>query len=193
MLLAKPAPTLKIALSRRYDDEDVAGFSRQEAAAIMDYAISPHTRRCAATGRELKPGDRFCTALIDTGARWERRDFAAEAWQGPPADAFSFWTGRVPPDQDHRPRFDDDALEECFHRLADELEPAKVNFRYVVALLLMRRKRLKLEQTKLADGQELLIMLNPRTAEKSPVVNPRLSEDQVAEVQDEVFKVLGWS
>lgn len=161
---------------------------------MTDYVIQPHTRRCWATGRELKPGERFFTALLDQGQGWERKDFAPEAWQGPPPGTFSYWTGKVPPSQDHqRPRIDDDVLEDCFHRLADELEPSKVNFRYVAALLLMRRKRLKLEQTAMLEGQEQLTLICPRTGAKYYLVNPQLSEDAISEVQDEVFKVLGWS
>ena len=48
-----------------------------------------------------------------------------------------------PPDDNRKPRFDDDLLEECFYRLDGQTDPSRVNFRYVVALLLIRRKRLK--------------------------------------------------
>lgn len=112
----------------------------------MEYQIQPNTRRCAVTGRELAPGDRYYAALIEDGPQFARRDFSAEAWQGPPEGAFSFWMGRVPPvDQKARPQFDDDLLEECFQRLEGQTDPGRVNFRYVVALLLVRRRRFKLE------------------------------------------------
>jgi len=157
---------------------------------MMDYQIQPPSRRCAATGRELKPGDRFFTALLGEADRFERQDFAPEAWPGPPSGSFGFWTGRMPAEQAvARPRFDDDALEDCFHRLADETEPGKVNFRYVVALLLIRRKRLRLER---AGAEERLLVNCPRTGEQFEVVNPRLGEEEISQVQDEVFKVLGW-
>ena len=51
------------------------------------------------TAREqglLRPGDRYFTALLEEGETFVRQDFSAEAWQGPPSAAFSFWTGRVP-------------------------------------------------------------------------------------------------
>src|SRR5438270_239753 len=112
----------------------------------MEYEIELHTRRCAVTGRELKPGERYYAALIEDGVQLTRRDYCAEAWQGPPDDAFSFWTGHVPPTGEKpRPRFDDDLLEECFLRLEGAADSSKVNFRYVVALLLVRRRRFKLE------------------------------------------------
>ena len=157
---------------------------------MMDYQIQPPSRRCAATGRELKPGERFFTALLGDADRLERHDFAPEAWQGPPPGMFGFWSGRMPEEQSSaRPRFDDNALEECFHRLADETEPGKINFRYVVAFLLIRRKRMKLER---AAADEHMLVSCAHTGEQFEIVNPRLGEEEIAQVQDEVFKILGW-
>jgi hypothetical protein len=160
---------------------------------MTDYQIQPHTRRCAATGRELRPGEKFYTALLVEGERFHRQDYSSEAWHGPPAGAFSFWSGRVPaPEGGPRHPIDDDVLAECFQRLEGEAEPAKINFRYVVALLLMRRKRFKFEEARMEQGLEVLTLRCVRTGARHEVVNPRLTEAEMAEVQEEVFKVLGW-
>ena len=122
-----------------------------------------------------------------------RRDFCKEAWQGPPTGAFSFWTGLVQANTDKaKPRFDDDLLEECFHRLDGQTEPARLNFRYVVALLLMRRRRLKYETANIEAGVETMVLRCLHTGAKHEVINPRLSDDAMLQVQDEVFQVLGW-
>ena len=63
---------------------------------MTEYQIQPNTRRCAVSGRELKPGERYFSVLLDEAGKFVRKDYGAEAWQGPPADAFSFWAGRVP-------------------------------------------------------------------------------------------------
>jgi hypothetical protein len=158
----------------------------------MEYQIQPNTRRCAVTGRELQPGERYFAALIEAGDQFARRDYSAEAWQGPPAGAFSFWCGRVPPPEEKaRPRFDDDLLVECFHRLDGQTDPGRVNFRYVVALLLVRRRRFKLEVG--AESAGTITVRCARTGERYAVTNPQLSEDEMLQVQDEVFQVLGWN
>lgn len=161
---------------------------------MTDYQIQANTRRCSATGRELTPGERYYTALLEEGDRFVRQDFAVEAWQGPPAGAFSFWTGRVPLSSDPaKPRFDDDVLEECFQRLEGQSESSRVNFRYVVALLLIRRKRFRFEETIEDNGVEHLEISNVRTGAKHRVINPQLTDEQMAQVQQEVFHVLGWN
>lgn len=160
---------------------------------MTDYQIQPNTRRCAITGKELPPGVRFYSVLLDQGGKFVRQDYSSEAWQGPPPGAFSFWAGRVPAqDQGRRPPINDDLLLECFGRLQGETEPGRVNFRYVVALLLMRRKRLKFDRVETDGDREILRLRCARTGAAYEVINPRLSEEEMASVQDEVFKVLGW-
>jgi len=159
----------------------------------MDYQIQPHTRHCSVTGRELQPGERFFTALMEEDNKFVRKDYSHEAWNGPPPDAFSFWGGKVPDVKDGRKLdIDDEILIDCFHRLENQDDPRKVNFRYTVALLLMRRKRLKFEDAKQVNGQEVLVVRCPRDKKKYEVVNPQLDDEEIAAVQEEVFQVLGW-
>ena len=160
---------------------------------MTDYQIQPNTRRCAATGQELPPGAKFYSVLLDQGGKFVRQDYSSAGWTGPPEGAFSFWSGRVPAqEQSRRPRFNDELLFDCFSRLQGESEPGRVNFRYVIALLLMRRKRLRFERAEMDGGHEVLHLRCVRTGAAHEVVNPRLSEEEMIAVQDEVFKVLGW-
>jgi hypothetical protein len=159
----------------------------------VEYQIQPNSRRCAVTGRELQPGERFYSALLEEDRRFVRKDYSTEAWQGPPAGTFSFWTGHVQAVNDKlKPRFDDDLLEECFQRLEGETEPGRVNFRYVVALLLLRRRRFRYETSSVAAGVETITLRHQGTNAKVEVVNPRLSDEEMVQVQEEVFRVLGW-
>ena len=76
--------------------------------------------------------------------------------------AFSFWTGVVHAGNDkQKPRFDDDLLEECFQRLEGQYEQSRVNFRYVVALLLMRRRRFRYETSRMENGSETMTLALP--------------------------------
>jgi hypothetical protein len=160
---------------------------------MLDYQIQPNTRRCSASGRELRPGERYFSMLLDEDGKFVRRDYSAEAWQGPPAGAFSFWVGRIPTgDAKKRPPIDDDLLLDCFTRLEGDAEPRRVHFRFVLALLLMRRKRLKLDGSATEAGQEVLLMRCTRSGATHHVVNPQLTDEQIAEVQEEVFQALGW-
>jgi hypothetical protein len=160
---------------------------------MTEYQIDANTRRCAASGRELRVGERFFSVLLQDGSKLIRQDYSSEAWQGPPHGAIGFWSGRIPAGTEpRRLPVDDDLLLDCLERLEGETDPARVRFRYVAALLLMRRKRLKFEEAGAQDGQEILLLRCPRSDSLYRVANPRLTEEEMAAVQEEVFQVLGW-
>jgi hypothetical protein len=83
-------------------------------------------------------------------------------------------------------------LMECFQRLEGQLEPSRLRFRYVVALLLMRRRRLRFEKTERDGSQEILWMRCTRTGTHHAVVNPDLTDEELTTVQEDVFQALGW-
>lgn len=160
---------------------------------MTDYEIQGSTRRCATTGRELKPGERVFSVLLAEGGKFIRKDYAVESWHGPPHGAFSFWEGRLHNESGpRRPPVDDDLLLECFQRLDGELLPEKLNFRFVVALLLVRRRRMRLEDSRKDGNQQVLVVRCLKTGARHQVVDPGLADDEIESVQDEVFRTLGW-
>lgn len=160
---------------------------------MIDYEIAPSARVCTATGRELKPGEKVYSVLLDSAGKFVRQDFAVEAWQGPPAGAYGFWLGQVAaPDGPRRLPINDELLTDCFLQLEGQTEPAKINVRYVLALLLMRRRRMRFEETTTEAGRELLGLKCVRTGERHRVINPGLGADELSAVQEDVFKALGW-
>src|SRR5262249_44296897 len=141
---------------------------------MVDYPNPSSIRTCAATGKPLRPGDRYYGVLALDGARFVRQEFCADGWSGPPAGALGHWAGRVPQlaDSQRRPPIDDEMLIECFARLDGAAEPEKRNFRYVVALLLMRRKRFKFEDVVKDAGTESLLVHDVRTNQRHTVIDP---------------------
>ena len=162
------------------------------AEFIPIYQNHPHAEIYAICQRNpeklKKVGDDF-------GIDKRYTDYAAEKWPGPPDNAIAYWTGRVPPtDRPQKPVINDELLLDCFSRLADAVEPNQIRFRYVVSLLLMRRKRMKFEDAKRdANGQDVLVLRDAKTGDRFEILDPRLNEDETATVQDEVFQMLGWN
>lgn len=160
---------------------------------MTEYQIQANTRRCSVSGRELKPGETYYSVLLQEGGGLVRRDYGAESWTGPVTGAFGFWTGRVPAEgASRRPPVDDEVLLECLQRLQNETEPGRVNFRYVLALLLLRRKKLRLLEAKMDNGAEILVLQTVSTRERMTVANPGLSDAEIEAVQGEVLDMLGW-
>jgi hypothetical protein len=160
---------------------------------MTNYQLHGPARVCAASGRELRPGERAYSVLTDEGGPFVRRDYAADAWPGPPDGAVAWWVGRVPDaGKAAKPVINDELLVDCFEHLTDTTDPARQNFRYVVALLLMRRKRFKFEDARKRGDAETLVVRDAKSGRKHEIADPQLSEAEMNAVRDEVFRVLGW-
>ena len=131
------------------------------------YDVQKPSGFCLATGRSLEPGEACYSALVDIPADqrepndelgMKRVDVSVDAWQQGyrPAGLFSFWKTTVPDPQEKKKTFVDDAvLMNLLRRLEDAEEPQRLAFRYVVALILMRKKLLRY------DGVEREEATNP--------------------------------
>ena len=160
---------------------------------MTNYQITGPARVCAASGRELKAGEKAFSVLRDEGGQFVRTDYAVDAWPGPPAGAVAWWASRVP-EAGHpaKPTINVDMLVDCFEHLAGTTDPARQRFRYVVALLLMRRKRFRFDDARKRDDRETLVVRDARSGRKHELVDPQLTEPEMDAVRDEVFRVLGW-
>jgi uncharacterized protein YbaR (Trm112 family) len=156
----------------------------------MDYEIQRCSRHCAATDRQLQPGEEFYSVLVADGAKLARYDYSVGAWQGPPEGAIGWWKSQVPrPDAKRVHWAPNDVMLQFFDEL--EQQPARQDMRYVLALLLVRRRVMRLEEeTKESDGREMLVLYCPRreATYRLPVVMP--DEARTNEIQRELTQLL---
>lgn len=118
----------------------------------MEYHFRPIGKTCAATGKDLVPGTVCHSAVVERDGQLMRLDYSAEGWQGPPPDAIGSWKCLVPqPASTSVQALDPEALMRCFEQLSEDSNPSQDRFRYVLALLLLKKRRLKLEGTR-EDG-----------------------------------------
>ena len=152
-----------------------------------EYDIALSSEQCRACGRELSAGEEFVAVLVDGGAEFRREDFCTDCWAGKredPPQVFSIWRGRVPaPAEPKKQVVDSQVLVDFFHKLEGHEEPLKVNFRFVLALMLMRKKLLVYEGAATdPQGGEVWKMRFRHDGTEVEVIHPRLDEEGIAEV-----------
>jgi len=152
-----------------------------------EYDIAKASGRCGACERELAAGEEYVAALFDQAGEFSRDDFCVACWDGrddAAEKAYSVWRARVPrPEEPAKPFVDDEVLINFFERLADDDEPGKVGFRFVLALMLMRKKILVYEGTESQpDGTEVWRMRFRRSDEPVEVVHPAMDAAKITEV-----------
>ena len=156
------------------------------------YSIARALGKCQACAREIAAGEKLMAALRETPAGLERADICPACWPAyEKADLLGFWQTTLHPPAVKKPMFvDDEVLCELFERLADAAEPAKVNFRFVLGLILMRKRRIIYESTRHEDGREIWSVKFKGREELMDLVNPRLDEQQVSEVSAQLGEIL---
>jgi hypothetical protein len=165
----------------------------------MEYEGVRCTRRCAATGRELRPGETFYSVLVAEGANLVRHDYSAEAWPGPPEKAVGWWKSQLPAREGVRLHWaPNDVMLDLLEQLADD--PTRADMRYVLALLLVRRRVCRLEEAKYDSQQEgakhdlqqpeTLVLYCPRREQEYRVSVAAPDEVRAAEIQEELARLL---
>ena len=145
-----------------------------------EYDVSRATGRCAATDRPIAEGEPYYACLVEQGEELARKDYTLDAWTGPPEGVFCFWKARMPIKEKKPLVVDTNLLAMLFARLEGEDTPRKQQFRFVLALLLMRKRLLKFDQTVEADGQEYWQLRMVSDQSEHRVLNPKLSDQETA-------------
>ena len=118
-----------------------------------------------------------------------RRDIAAEEWRGPVEGSIAWWKARVPLGDTSKPKLaPQDVLLNLFAELADR--PDEAEFRYVLGLLLIRRRVLKLEETRRDAQGELLILDCPRREEQYELRATTPDPTQTEQLQQRMIELL---
>jgi hypothetical protein len=158
--------------------------------STMDYEIQRCTRRCATTERDLRPGEVFFSVLEAHGTELVRHDYCAEAWQGPPEGAVGWWKARMPDASAGKSRLaPNDVILELFEQLAEQ--PDRQDMRYVLALLLVRRRVVRQAESQTDEsGGELLVLYCPRrdATFQVPAVMP--DAQRIEQIQYELAALL---
>ena len=158
---------------------------------MEQWEINKPLGKCAGTGETIEAGSDYYAALIESEEGLERRDFSVGYWQENEPKVYCFWKGRMPKDDEKKKLFiDDDMLMAFFERLATETEPEKVSFRFVLTLILMRKRLLKYDSGKDINGREIWILRVTGQGRNVEVVNPHLSEDQIEQRSSQVGQIL---
>jgi hypothetical protein len=166
------------------------------AKAGGGYSIAKAIGKCQVCAREIATGEKLMAGLRETAVGLERADVCLACWGGfDHSGLLGYWQTTMHPPTAKKPMFvDDDVLCELFERLGEATESAKLNFRFVLGMILMRKRRIVYESTRheKADGadREIWRVRFKGKEELMNLVNPRLDEQQVLEVSNQLGEIL---
>jgi hypothetical protein len=158
---------------------------------MSEWEINKPLGQCSGSGKKIEYGEEYFAALVETAEGLARQDFCAEYWAAEKPNVYCYWKTRLPKPDEKKHRFvDDEMLMAFFERLRAETEQEKVNFRFVLALVLMRKRRLKYDSTEIKDGKEIWRLKITGEKEFVEVTNPKLDEEQIGQLTSQIGEIL---
>ncbi|HRK30999.1 MAG TPA: hypothetical protein PLD59_07955 [Tepidisphaeraceae bacterium] len=156
------------------------------------YEFGKPLGKCAISGADISPGDKFMAALRESPLGFERLDIATAAWDDFAKDGLvAFWQAVMPePNKVKKLFVDDTVLCELFERLSDVQEPPKVSFRFVLGLILMRKRLLSYETSRHDQNHDVWTVKLKGRDKPCEMIDPRLTEDQLGEVTQQIGQIL---
>lgn len=161
---------------------------------LNDFDVKSCTRTCATSGVDLQPGQVCYSVIKSDGVETVREDYSAEHWQAPTNEneedpVLGWWRFEIPDKEDGKVKLaPNEVLLNLFTELADQ--PEQVTFRYVLGLLLIRRRVLTLQETLVhAEGETMVLSCNRRGEEyRLSAVTP--SAEEAEQMQERINQLL---
>ncbi|HEY1051177.1 MAG TPA: hypothetical protein VGE39_15510 [Prosthecobacter sp.] len=162
------------------------------------WSIRSRAHECALTGRPFEDGEVFHTAIYfdpqENG--YVRRDVAREAWkdeqaQRKPVAAWKTVYQKVLAEAKAEIAPKESAME-LLQRFIEDGDPLTENARYILALMLERKRQISQTAEKEVEGNKMLFYENKKTGQIFIVRDPELKLDEVAQIQEEVATILAF-
>jgi len=162
-------------------------------AITQDWNIGGRGKKCAKTERTFEEGEWFYTLLFREKAGFRREDLCEEAFENRDTEPepFSFWKSKFEPPAPPAPEtLPKQSAEELLREFTLEDKPEHKNVRYVLVLMLERKKLVRQVDAKETEDGPLLIYEHVKSGEVFFIPDPELRLDELEPVQEEVSLLL---
>lgn len=163
---------------------------------MIEWNIQSRAHVCEACGQPFTDQQSYHTILLEDGKELRRSDICEpcvrQAGDGRARKGFiSQWNGtyEAPPAQPVE-AIQKDTAETLLRKLVEQNDPRYAPAAYILAVMLERKRLLKVkEQIKLA-GQRIFVYEQPKTGDLFTITDPDLHLDQLQQVQQDVAYLL---
>ena len=150
-----------------------------------EWKIDKRGKSCSLCGRVFRSEEEHYSGIAENEGRFERRDVCLDCWGTKPA-LFSYWRTRMPKIEERR--FEDvTAMLEFFKKLiAGPLEdPTRQKITYLTALLLARKRKIKLAGT--VRGR--LRIEKSWDGEATEIPDPPISDEELSDLRVQMEQI----
>ncbi len=164
---------------------------------MTDWNIQSRAHACGACGRVFHDQESYHTLLFDEKAAFRRLDVCQACWQKQFSEGardrkgfVSYWQGiyeAPPPPTD---AIQKETAESLLRKIIELNDPHYIPTGYILAVMLERKRLLKIKEQLFRDGQRVFIYEQPKTGDVFTIIDPNLQLNQLEAVQHDVAALL---
>lgn len=164
---------------------------------MTEWNIQSRAHACGACGTHFTDKETYHTLLFDEKADFQRSDICQGCWQRQFSEGarerkgfISYWHGVY-----HAPAPPNEAIqkenaESLLRKLIELNDPQYIPTAYILAVMLERKRLLKIKEQLVRDGRRVFIYEQPTSGDIFTIVDPNLQLNQLESVQRDVAALL---
>lgn len=165
---------------------------------MNDWNIQSRAHACEACAKPFADKQSYHTLLFDEKQDFRRMDICDACWQGQFSQGatdrkgfISYWQGTYeappppPPDAIQK-----ENAESLLRKIIESQDEKHAPAAYILAVMLERKRLLKVKEQIVRDGARVFIYEQPKTGDVFTVRDPNLQLDQLDDVQRQVADLL---
>lgn len=164
---------------------------------MADWNIQSRAHACEACGRQFADKQAYHTLLFDEKSAFRRSDICEPCW----AEQFSngarerkgfvsYWQGIYEAPPPPTEPIQKDTAESLLRKLIELNDPRYAPAGFILAVMLERKRVLKVKEQMVREGRRVFIYEQPKTGDVFTIVDPDLQLNQLEAVQRDVAALL---
>ena len=160
------------------------------ATTMLNFDFKRSSRKCSVLDRPFESGEEFFSALLDLDGNLERRDYAAESWQGAPEECVGWWKSKMPDLENGRVYWAPNRMLLTYFQHVVEKGPAFGDVAYVMAILLVQKRILQMIENDETTDPPTLIVHHRKTKTDYSLPVIEIPPQRMIEIQGELSEHL---
>lgn len=165
---------------------------------MNEWNIQSRGHACEACGKSFADKEHYHTLLFDEKQGFRRSDICGQCWEQQYSDGarerkgfLSYWHGiyEAPAPAPAEP-IQKDTAESLLRKLIELNDPRYVPAGYILAVMLERKRLLKVKEQFKREGKRVFVYEHPKTGDLFTIMDPDLQLNQLEEVQRDVAHLL---
>jgi hypothetical protein len=174
-----------------------ACISAGNSFVMNEWNIQSRGHACEACGRGFVDQETYHTLLFDEKQDFRRSDVCEACWEkqysegGRERKGFvSYWQGIYHAPVVAQEAIQKDTAETLLRKLIELNDPRYIPAGYILAVMLERKRVIKVREQLTRDGQRIFIYEQPKTGDVFTITDPNLQLNQLEQVQRDVAALL---